>query len=336
MKKTTVTTVFATTVVGMAPMVIGQPIAAADSGLPERHFGDRIDLVDGPTVQTWTVSSLKRSADSIPYPVRGTLWEATATGTATRGDFLPIIPNFRSQARDGAAYGVLFQVPTTKGVNPSSLREGQSTTGKIYFDVTGESPDSVVYNTGGGDPLLWVQPPTGDTGSASVAIEGAPAERGATPRATRDQALPAPTAAPAPNAAPAPPVAPASTPVAPNVPTPPTAAGWQGTPLPPEAPVPGTETDSGTGPLGTGPLGVQQGTPLPPATPPPAGRMQGTPLPPPPLVAQQGTPLPPGAPVPDSEDETTSTTTPPGVWVGTPIVLGPPTPAAAPPPGTVP
>jgi hypothetical protein len=35
----------------------------------------------------------------------------------------------------------------------------KKTTGKVYFDVTDDTPDSVVYNAGGQDLLVWVQPP---------------------------------------------------------------------------------------------------------------------------------------------------------------------------------
>jgi Domain of unknown function (DUF1942) len=52
----------------------------------------------------------------------------------------------------------LFQVPTQQGVIPSSLVEGEKTSGKVYFDVTGDATDSVVYNAGGDDLLVWTQP----------------------------------------------------------------------------------------------------------------------------------------------------------------------------------
>ena len=37
-----------------------------------------------------------------------------------------------------------------------TLAEGQKSSGRIYFDVTGETPNSVVYNNGGEDLLIWV------------------------------------------------------------------------------------------------------------------------------------------------------------------------------------
>jgi hypothetical protein len=36
--------------------------------------------------------------------------------------------------------------------------EGEKTSGEVYFDVTGDATDSVVYNAGGDDLLVWTQP----------------------------------------------------------------------------------------------------------------------------------------------------------------------------------
>src|SRR6185369_6090494 len=89
---------------------------------------------------------------------RGTLWEATATDEAIQGSVTPIVSNLNARAANGDNYRVLFQVATPQGVNPATLAQGQKTTGKVYFDVTGATPDSVVYNAGGRDLLLWLQP----------------------------------------------------------------------------------------------------------------------------------------------------------------------------------
>ena len=49
------------------------------------HAGSRPRWTDGNVVQGWTISGLKASTDTIPYPVAGTLWEATATDQAIAG-----------------------------------------------------------------------------------------------------------------------------------------------------------------------------------------------------------------------------------------------------------
>ncbi|WP_413032491.1 DUF1942 domain-containing protein [Mycolicibacterium litorale] len=94
-----ITTVFAATV-ATAGAVIAAPIAGAESGAPAgpaiNEIGQQADLVNGSVVQGWTVTDLKASTDTIPYPVRGTLWEATATDQALQGAATPIVSNLRS------------------------------------------------------------------------------------------------------------------------------------------------------------------------------------------------------------------------------------------------
>ena len=41
--------------------------------------------------------------------------------------------NLNARARNGDTYRVLFTVATPQGVNPSTLAQGEKTTGKIYF-----------------------------------------------------------------------------------------------------------------------------------------------------------------------------------------------------------
>ena len=138
--------------------LLGAPIAAADD-LTTTTIGNEAKLTNGNVVQGWTIANLKASTDQIPYPVAGTLWEATATDEAIDGSVTPVVSNFNARAKSGQTYRVLFGVATPQGVNPSTLAQGQRSTGKVYFDVVGDTPDSVVYNAGGNDLLVWVQPP---------------------------------------------------------------------------------------------------------------------------------------------------------------------------------
>lgn len=258
------------------------PSATADD-TAIHTLGSSAELVNGSVVQAWTINDLKPSSDAIPYPVTGTLWEATATDTAIQGTVAPIVSNLNARARSGQTYRVLFGVATAQGVNPATLTQGQNTTGKVYFDVTGDTPDSVVYNAGGADLAVWVQPPptplrTGAYPSTHASPSGAaaPAEAGAT--AT-------------PGAAPAAGVA--GTPLAPVTEgaTPPAVS--QGTPIPP--------VSQGT-PLPAG----SQGTALPPTAAIPAPTAQGPAQTPPP-VGSAGTTLPAGnqaAPLPASSQPT--------------------------------
>ena len=111
--------------------IAGAPTAAADADM--QYLGEQGELVNGDVVQGWTVSGLKPSTDTIPYPVAGTLWEATATDEAISGNVIPIVANLNARAESGQTYRVLFGVATAQGVNPATLAEGESTTGKVYF-----------------------------------------------------------------------------------------------------------------------------------------------------------------------------------------------------------
>lgn len=269
-----ITDVFAATAaaatVAVAGAVMAAPIVGAESGAPAgpavHEIGQQADLVNGSVVQGWTVTDLKTSTDTIPYAVRGTLWEATATDEAVAGAAMPIVSNFNARAENGETYRVLWQVATPRGVNPSTLNQGQQTTGKLYFDVTGAQPDSVVYNDGDRDLLLWVQPAPSSTPSSS------------TPSSPRSSSSPSGSAtSSAPQAAESTPPA-ATEAVEPGTP---------GAPAPAEL-VPAPAGSSGT-PLPAG----SAGTPLPATS-------SGTPLP----ATSSGTPLPSGAqgpaPVPAS------------------------------------
>ena len=273
--------------------IIGAPLAAADDP-STTTIGTQAKLVDGNVVQGWTVTGLKTSSDPIPYPVAGTLWEATATDEAIQGGATPIVSNFNARARSGQTYRVLFGVATPQGVNPSTLSQGEKTTGKVYFDVTGDTPDSVVYNAGGQDVLIWVQPPpaprssgtssSGSRGQGSAApaatTPGTPAAAGSPATATGTEGAPLPAGSPLPSGSSGTPLpagtpgtpVPASTPAAPAAAGAPVPAGSQGTPLPA-----GTEG----APL---PASAQE---APAVTPAPAS--QGTPLP----ASSEGTPVAP-------------------------------------------
>jgi hypothetical protein len=300
-----------------AAMVAGTAAAAAAVGLttapfasadPEvRYFGQPGELNDGGVVQHWTISGLKPSSDAIPYQPAGTLWEATATDEAVAGSVTPIIPDLNARARNGDTYRVLFSVATPQGVNPSTLAQGEKTTGKIYFDVTGERPDSVFYAAGTDEQLLWVEAPP----APATPVTGgnwAPADTGSTSSGAAEGAAAEESTAPEPG------VAPASAAPAPGEALP---AGSSGTPLP--------EGSTGT-PLPTG----SSGTPLPAGSATqPAGTMmpaEASPAPAPAAVSpvpqpetqmpagSAGTPLPEGSsgtPAPAQTPATTVVVPPP-------------------------
>lgn len=251
------------------------PTAGADTTL-----GQQGRLTNGDVVQAWTISDLKVSTDQLPYQPKGTLWEATATDEAIQGSVIPIVANFNAKANDGETYRVLYGVASAQGVNPGTLSQGEKTTGKIYFDVTGANPETVTYTSGDEDLLTWKAAPVAAPRSARVVRPSrtAPPRAGHQHRAhhrhpgarrgSRRQPghpLPAgsqgtPVDEQAPAATPTPTVAPVTaTPTpAPATPTP----GAEGTPLNstavPASPAPATATPAVPVPEGAAP---QTGTP---------------------------------------------------------------------------
>ncbi len=94
MKIATISTGVASTVIAMGIGLAGAPCSKADA--TTTTLGNEARLVDGAVVQGWTVKGLQSSTDTIPYPVRGTLWEANATDTAISGGVTPIVSNLSS------------------------------------------------------------------------------------------------------------------------------------------------------------------------------------------------------------------------------------------------
>lgn len=258
------------TAAAAAVAVAGAQVASADTEV--KWLGQPGELVNGTVVQHWTVSHLKPSTDAIPYRPVGTLWEATASDEAISGSVTPIVSNLNARAKNGDTYRVLFGVATEQGVNPSSLAQGQKTTGKIYFDVTGESPDSVFYSTGGQEELLWLEAPpapaapsTSGSGSSSYGTGSAPAASDAATPATPEEPGVTPAAEAPASAVPAPGAVPAG-----SVGTP-LPEGSVGTPLPTEGSV-GTPLPEGAVPAEPAPAAMPAAV-----APAPAGSV-GTPV----------------------------------------------------------
>jgi hypothetical protein len=275
LKITTITALAATVATSGAVGIISTPIALAETST--QTIGSQGKLVDGNVIQAWTISNLKPSTDVIPHQVSGTLWEATATDQAIQGAATPIVSNLNARAQSGQTYRALFGVATPQGVNPATLGPGEETKGKVYFDVTGDKPDSVVYNAGGQDLFVWVQPPPSvpRTGTRSTPyLPASPAV--SAPATTTTPPAPAPAAAEAT-------AAPTTTVV-----TPPP-AGSQGTPIPPGSEgtllPPGSEVT----PVPASPEGAPRPASVQEAPVPAPQGSQGTPLAP----GSQGTPVAP-------------------------------------------
>ena len=149
--------------------VLAVSTATVASATTTQGFGsqERLNEANGAVVTGYTVSGIMPSSDVIPYPVSGRLYESTLTVDAVQGSVTPLIPLFNARAQNGDTYRVLANVATPQGVSPATLQQGGRSTGKIYFDVVGAVPNSVVYTNGADDLLLWVGG-SGGTGAAGV------------------------------------------------------------------------------------------------------------------------------------------------------------------------
>lgn len=328
----TITKLAAAAVAAGAIGVAGAGIAAAEvaaegaaaAAPTTQPIGSQGKLVEGNVVQGWTVTGLKQSTDVIPYQAAGTLWEVTATDKAIEGGATPFVSNFNARAKDGQTYRALFGVATPEGVNPSTLAPGQETSGKIYFDVTGAQPDSVVYNAGGHDLLVWTPPapqptqssPSTRGGQTASTPAASPASVETKPEGTIVEPSTVTEGAPLP----------ASAGTVPGAPLP---AGSSGTPLAETVPVAeGTPAAAGV----PAAVPAAEGTPATAGVPAAVPAAEGAPVP----AGSQGTPLPAGvqgepAPVPAAAQEVPAQSDAP-VSHGTPASVAPTTTVVVPPP----
>ena len=116
--------------IGMAAATVA-PASAINNIKP---FGQPESLNDstGAPMITYTVHGLNPSSDAVFH--NGQLYEANVTFEGG----IPIAPMFNARAESGANYRVI----------------GGGLPGKLYFDVVGDIPNSVVYNDGGQDLLV--------------------------------------------------------------------------------------------------------------------------------------------------------------------------------------
>lgn len=140
--------------VGLAAVAIGMatstafPASAANNiktyGQPES-----LNDVYGNPMITYTVLGLKPSSDAVFH--NGRLYEATVNVDGG----IPLAALFNARAQSGQNYRVI----------------GGGLPGKLYFDVVGDTPNSVVYNDGVQDLLVWVSPQPISSGAPDVAGE---------------------------------------------------------------------------------------------------------------------------------------------------------------------
>lgn len=136
--------------------IIAAPTASAAPQVAKLGKWQKLQDDNGMVITAWGVADLRPSNDTIPnYPLAGKLYEANAGFKALQGSGTPIIPNLNARADNGQNYQVLWQAPTPNGISAATLQQGESSRGKLYFDVDGAPPTKVVYNNGAEDLLIW-------------------------------------------------------------------------------------------------------------------------------------------------------------------------------------
>jgi hypothetical protein len=141
------------------------PASAANNIKPYGEPESLQDVYGNPMI-TYTVQGLRPSSDAVFH--NGRLYEANVTNDGG----VPIAALFNARAESGQNYRII----------------GGGIPGKIYFDVVGDTPNSVVYNDGVQDLMVWVSTRGVNEGIGPEApgesteiIGGAPAEGGGLP-----------------------------------------------------------------------------------------------------------------------------------------------------------
>ncbi len=139
------------------------PASATDN---IKIFGEQMRINYRPAVPMigYTVTNFGPSTAAVGHA--GRLYEATLTVQAFGSAVNPYIDRFYTRAETGDGNPAIVYAPG--GINAAQLPPGGRTTGKLYFDVIGDTPNSVVYNDGTRDILAWVP--------GTIPLQGNPVE----------------------------------------------------------------------------------------------------------------------------------------------------------------
>jgi hypothetical protein len=170
------------TAIGAAGIAAVSVVAAATASAAPPNiqgFGASESLIDGPLVTAYTVSDLQPSSIAIPgYTPKGTLYQADITASSQGGVVTPMVRDFSARGPNGQTYKLIDKTEVPNGLNPAPIPQGSTSTGTLYFDVTGAPPNGVVYNDGLQDILIWTSNVPGGAGPAvapnSSPVPGAP------------------------------------------------------------------------------------------------------------------------------------------------------------------
>jgi hypothetical protein len=134
------------------------PMATAFGSV--QHIGDAHGSVGG-----YAVMGVHRNGSKVltvpltgEVTLSGELWIAPTTVSAVQGPVVPAMKSFTARADGGQEYPVIVQA-LAPDLDVSPLGEGQTSTGNLYFDVTGPVPTSIVYSDGTQDRRTWTASP---------------------------------------------------------------------------------------------------------------------------------------------------------------------------------
>jgi hypothetical protein len=131
--------VVAAVAITMGVGAMGAPAANAADNI--KTFGEQ-ERLNGPNSVPYigyTVYPLGPSSDPVPH--NGTLYAAKVLIDGFGGNTNPMIDRFGARAESGDYY------PSIRGFSNGS---------KLYFDIVGPVPNSVVWNDGTRDILAWI------------------------------------------------------------------------------------------------------------------------------------------------------------------------------------
>ena len=135
-------------------------VAAISSAAPAwavdniKPFGDQIRVIDtvGNPVIGYTVTDFGPSSADVAHD--GQLYSATLTVQAYGAPANPAIVMFNARAESGEGYRAILEGPDA--ITAASVPANSTSSGKLYFDVTGDTPNSVVVNDGMRDIFAWI------------------------------------------------------------------------------------------------------------------------------------------------------------------------------------
>ncbi|WP_082690623.1 DUF1942 domain-containing protein [Mycobacterium sp. M26] len=140
--------VVAATAVTFGLAAVNAATASATDSINVFGVQEQLNGPNGLPYIGYTVGTLAPSSDPVPH--NGRLYAATLKIDGFGGNYPPFIERFGARAQSGDFYPSIW---------------GASNAGKLYFDVVGDVPNSVVWNDGVRDILAWVPGQAGsDTG----------------------------------------------------------------------------------------------------------------------------------------------------------------------------